>query len=213
MGWKIFLVVKITNWAKSRLKGLAAQFQVSPSPKFFFPFAYFASISLSLYIYLYLYIYLLILFILLTLAEPRCLAMKGGKSKAAHSNSTKLAVKKGGKLSKKAKDPNKPKRPPSAFFVFMEGFRKQYKESHPKNKSVAVVGKAGGDKWKSMSDAEKAPFQEQAEKRKKEYEKTMAIYNKKQAEGNADDDESDKSRSEVNDEDEDEAGSGEEEED
>lgn len=34
----------------------------------------------------------------------------------------RLGVKKGGKPSKKAgKDPNKPKRPPSAFFVFMYG--------------------------------------------------------------------------------------------
>ncbi|CAL5332033.1 unnamed protein product [Camellia sinensis] len=48
-----------------------------------------------------------------------------------------------------AKDPNKPKR---------EEFRKAYKEKHPNNKSVAAVGKASGDKWKSMSEAEKAPF-------------------------------------------------------
>lgn len=80
--------------------------------------------------------------------------------------------KKGGetkKAKKAAKDPNKPKRPPSAFFVFMydtldsilacyrsiklyfqflsvafvyqyrEEFRKTYKEKHPNNKSVAAV--------------------------------------------------------------------------
>ncbi|CAI9781937.1 unnamed protein product [Fraxinus pennsylvanica] len=34
-----------------------------------------------------------------------------------------------------------------------EGIRKQYKEKYPNNISVVVVvGKAGGDKWKSMSD-------------------------------------------------------------
>ncbi|GJU01018.1 HMG1/2-like protein [Tanacetum coccineum] len=43
------------------------------------------------------------------------------------------------KKAKEAKDPNKPKRPASAFFVFMEDFRKQYKEKHPNNKSVSVV--------------------------------------------------------------------------
>lgn len=76
----------------------------------------------------------------------------------------KPAVKKG----KPVKDPNKPKRPASAFFVFMYGvlpvvfcifrvcdfvsflirfhvfisredFRKTYKEKHPNNKSVSAV--------------------------------------------------------------------------
>ncbi|KAL9238089.1 hypothetical protein vseg_012562 [Gypsophila vaccaria] len=131
--------------------------------------------------------------------------MKGGKSKADTKKADgRLAVKKGAaKKTKPAKDPNKPKRPPSAFFVFMEDFRVQYKQKHPNNKSVATVGKAGGEKWKSMSDAEKAPFVQKAEKRKADYEKNMNAYNKKLAEGPTDEpeDESDKSRSEVNDED------------
>ncbi|KAL8151850.1 hypothetical protein V2J09_021658 [Rumex salicifolius] len=135
--------------------------------------------------------------------------MKGGKAKAG-AKDTKLSVK---KSTKAQKDPNKPKRPPSAFFVFMEDFRKTYKEKHPNNKSVAAVGKAAGEKWKSMTETDKAPFVETAEKRKKEYEKTMVAYNKKLA-GQSDDaeEESDKSKSEVNDED-DEDGSDEEEED
>ncbi|KAI3834349.1 hypothetical protein MKX03_030156 [Papaver bracteatum] len=155
--------------------------------------------------------------------------MKGAKSKSdATKNGDKLSVKRkvaandagGRKTSKKekaVKDPNKPKRPASAFFVFMEDFRTQFKEKHPNNKSVSVVGKAGGDKWKSLSDAEKAPYVAKAEKRKVEYNKTMDAYNKKLAGGsNADDEEeeeSDKSKSEVNDEDEEEEGSDEEEED
>ncbi|KAI3507161.1 hypothetical protein L1887_21986 [Cichorium endivia] len=137
--------------------------------------------------------------------------MKGGKSKGATKKSdTKLAVKKA--KGKAVKDPNKPKRPASAFFVFMEEFRKQYKEENPENKSVAAVGKAGGAKWKSMSDSEKAPFVAKADKRKKEYEKDIASYNKKLAAGGNDGDDSDKSKSEVNDE-EDEEGSDEDEDD
>ncbi|KAJ0678149.1 putative chromatin remodeling & transcriptional activation HMG family [Helianthus annuus] len=74
--------------------------------------------------------------------------MKGGKSTGAQKKSdAKLAVKKG----KAAKDPNKPKRPASAFFVFMEEFRDQFKAENPHNKSVAAVSKAGGVKWKAMS--------------------------------------------------------------
>ncbi|CAI9301884.1 unnamed protein product [Lactuca saligna] len=139
------------------------------------------------------------------------LTMKGAKStKKADS---KLTVKKTAAKGKAAKDPNKPKRPASAFFVFMEDFRKQYKEEHPDNKSVAAVGKAGGTKWKSMSESEKAPFVAKADKRKKEYEKNIDVYNKKLAGGaNDEDDDSDKSKSEVNNE-EDEEGSDEDEDD
>ncbi|KAF7829475.1 HMG1/2-like protein [Senna tora] len=153
--------------------------------------------------------------------------MKGAKSKSESKKpNAKLAVNKkgsaatkaGGRSSKgkAAKDPNKPKRPPSAFFVFMEEFRKQFNKEHPENKAVSAVGKAAGAKWKSMSDAEKAPYAAKAEKRKAEYEKNMKAYNKRQAEGPeaADEEESDKSMSEVNDEDDgDEEGSGEEDDD
>ncbi|XP_071732004.1 high mobility group B protein 3-like isoform X2 [Rutidosis leptorrhynchoides] len=135
--------------------------------------------------------------------------MKGGKS--TKKADTKLTVKKSAPKAKGAKDPNKPKRPASAFFVFMEEFRKQFKEENPGNKSVAAVGKAGGAAWKAMSESDKAPYVAKAEKRKKEYEKTMAAYNKK-ADGPNEEEDSDKSKSEVNDED-DEEGSDEDEDD
>ncbi|URE44886.1 HAUS augmin-like complex subunit [Musa troglodytarum] len=156
---------------------------------------------------------------------PR-LAMKRGKSKADTTKKadTRLSVKKGGeratkkpRKTKAAKDPNKPKRPPSAFFVFMEEFRKSFKEKNPNNKSVSVVGKAGGDKWKSLSEAEKAPYVAKAAKLKTDYTKKIAAYNKNQSGGGshaaADEDESDKSKSEVNDDDEEEEGTEEEEDD
>ncbi|KAI3717091.1 hypothetical protein L1987_68446 [Smallanthus sonchifolius] len=142
--------------------------------------------------------------------------MKGAKSKSESKKpDSRLAVKKKeapakkkapAKKSKEVKDPNKPKRPASAFFVFMEDFRKQYKEKHPNNKSVSVVGKAGGDKWKSLTAAEKAPYVAKAEKRKSEYDKNLQAYNKKLADGKKDEEdeeESDKSNSEVHDDEED----------
>ncbi|KAH9710619.1 High mobility group B protein 4 [Citrus sinensis] len=146
--------------------------------------------------------------------------MKGGRSKADAVGTDSKLKSKGARAGKRtakpkaAKDPNKPKRPPSAFFVFMEEFRKQFKEAHPNNKSVATVGKAAGEKWKSMSEDEKAPFVERAEKRKSDYNKNMQDYNKQLADGvnAAEENESDKSKSEVNDED-DEEGSGEEDDD
>ncbi|KAG6473972.1 hypothetical protein ZIOFF_067892 [Zingiber officinale] len=60
--------------------------------------------------------------------------------------------------SKVGKDPNMPKRPQSAFFVFML--------------------LAGGDKWKSLTEEEKAPYIAKAAKLKADYTKTMAAYNK-----------------------------------
>lgn len=77
---------------------------------------------------------------------------KVGKRKAAAKpdNAGKRQAKKG-KAAKK--DPNKPKRPPSAFFVFLEEFRKTFKKENPNVKAVSAVGKAGGAKWKSMSEA------------------------------------------------------------
>ncbi|CAN8304616.1 unnamed protein product [Cochlearia groenlandica] len=134
--------------------------------------------------------------------------MKGGKSKT-DTKSSKLSVTKkptkGGKAAAAAKDPNKPKRPSSAFFVFMEEFRETYKKEHPNNKSVAIVGKAGGGKWKSLSDSEKAPYVAKADLRKVEYEKNMKVYNKKLEEGPNEDEESDKSVSEINDNEDDDA--------
>ncbi|XP_026403392.1 high mobility group protein B3-like isoform X2 [Papaver somniferum] len=84
-------------------------------------------------------------------------------------------------------DTVEPRRPASAFFCFMEDFRHTYKNKHPNNKSVSAVGKAGGDKWRSLSDAEKAPYVAEAEKRKAEYNKHMCPYCKKMSEGVASD--------------------------
>ncbi|KAH6758338.1 hypothetical protein C2S51_018573 [Perilla frutescens var. frutescens] len=101
-----------------------------------------------------------------------------------------------------AEVPNKPKRPPRAFFVFMENFMKQYNEKHPNNKSTAAIVKAGGDKWKSMSEEEKTSVAEA-----EEYGQKMEAGSNRKLAGGGDNDPG-KSKSEVDDEDEEE-GSGE----
>ncbi|XP_058736629.1 HMG1/2-like protein isoform X2 [Vicia villosa] len=126
-------------------------------------------------------------------------------SKAADSRLKRKGAGTGRKQTKKAaKDPNRPKRPPSAFFVFMSDFREQYKKDHPTNKSVAAVGKACGEEWKSLTEEEKAPYVARALKKKEEYDITLKAYTKKLEGGKDDEEGSDKSKSEVNDEDEDE---------
>ncbi|MEX7539313.1 HMG-box domain-containing protein, partial [Providencia rettgeri] len=118
------------------------------------------------------------------------------------------------------KDPNKPKRPPSAFFVFLEEFRKTFKKENPNVKAVSAVGKAAGEKWKSMSAAEKAPYEAKAAKRKAEYGKLMNAYNNKQlessddeGEGEEEEEEEERSKPEVHDEDAEESAQGEEDDD
>lgn len=95
-----------------------------------------------------------------------------------------------------ARNPYKPKRPAGAFFIFMKDFRKQFKEKNPKNKSMAAVGIAGGEKWKQLSDAEKAPYMAEAKKWLVDYYKKDA-YNKGVAAGAFEEKESYKSLFEV----------------
>ncbi|KAK6790822.1 hypothetical protein RDI58_009903 [Solanum bulbocastanum] len=77
------------------------------------------------------------------------------------------------KREKKPKNPNALKRPPTAFFVFMDDFRQTFKAANPDCKSVSTVAKEGGEKWKSMTDEEKKPYQEKAAELKAAYEKAL----------------------------------------
>uniref|UniRef100_A0A0E0LQB4 HMG box domain-containing protein n=1 Tax=Oryza punctata TaxID=4537 RepID=A0A0E0LQB4_ORYPU len=63
-----------------------------------------------------------------------------------------------------------PDSPPSAFFLFMDDFRKDYEEKHPADaKQVYEIGMAGDEAWKSMSDDAKAHYVSKVEELKEEY--------------------------------------------
>lgn len=104
---------------------------------------------------------------------------KGTKRKTEPKAVTKPA--KVAKQAKKAKgkDPNAPKRPASGFLIFMETFRKTFKDANPEVKGVAAAAKAGGAKWKEMSEEEKAVYNKDAEARKATYEMAVAKYKNK----------------------------------
>merc|ERR1719228_728976 len=71
------------------------------------------------------------------------------------------------------KDENAPKRPMSAYFIWMnEVGRPAYTKAHP-GADLGAVGKALGEQWKSMTDKAKASFQEKAEKAKKKYQMAL----------------------------------------
>ncbi|CAI0424239.1 unnamed protein product [Linum tenue] len=127
---------------------------------------------------------------------------KASKRKAAPVSVADKGDKQRARKDKKAKkDPNKPKRPPTAFFVFLEEFRKTFKKENPNANAVSAVGKAGGQKWREMSAAEKAPYEAKAGKKKDEYGKLMDAYNNKKESDAVHGDDSDRSKSEVNDDD------------
>ncbi|XP_056302908.1 high mobility group protein 1 homolog [Danio aesculapii] len=75
---------------------------------------------------------------------------------------------KGAKGGKKKKDPNAPKRPPSAFFVFCSDHRPKVKSDHP-GISIGDIAKKLGEMWSKLSPKEKSPYEQKAMKLKEKY--------------------------------------------
>ena len=73
------------------------------------------------------------------------------------------------------KDPNAPKRPPTAFFLFAATRRQHIKRAAP-DAGVTQVAKALGEEWRNLREHEKNEFYAQAETEKKKYEKVKAEY-------------------------------------
>ncbi|KAK9714418.1 hypothetical protein RND81_06G092600 [Saponaria officinalis] len=103
-------------------------------------------------------------------------------------------------LKKKGKkiDAHKPKKPPTAFFFFLEDFRKRYQEDNPEVKSMRDVGKACGVKWKTMTYEEKVKYYDIATEKRAEFDKAIADYTRRKESG--EDPESELSESEFADE-------------
>ncbi|CAJ2677922.1 unnamed protein product [Trifolium pratense] len=64
------------------------------------------------------------------------------------------------KKNKQKIDAKKPKKPPTAFFYFLVDFRKEFQDQNPDVKSMRDIGKACGDKWKTMTYEENGDFEE-----------------------------------------------------
>ncbi|KAF3840947.1 hypothetical protein F7725_006809 [Dissostichus mawsoni] len=75
----------------------------------------------------------------------------------------------GGKK-KRFKDPNAPKRPPSAFFVFCAEYRPKVKEESP-GLTIGDTAKRLGEMWNGTASEDKQPFEKKAAKLKEKYEK------------------------------------------
>ena len=73
----------------------------------------------------------------------------------------------------KGKDANRPKRPMSAYFLWLGQFREKMKGKFAENKDLL---RAAGEEWKKLSDIEKKPFEAKAEEERKNYEVLMREY-------------------------------------
>jgi len=89
----------------------------------------------------------------------------------------------------KKKDKNAPKRPPSAYAVFLAENREAILKSLPAGSSpITDVAKKAGEQWKGLSAAAKKPYEAKAVKAKADYQKAMEEYKKNGGDA-ADDDE------------------------
>lgn len=81
-----------------------------------------------------------------------------------------------GRKEKKVKDPNRPKRPTSAYFYFIAAKREEAKKRGDDISRVAEWTKAVSQDWRKVSDSEKKPFDDLAKKDRKRYDDEMAAY-------------------------------------
>uniref|UniRef100_A0A2K6PK60 Nuclear autoantigen Sp-100 n=1 Tax=Rhinopithecus roxellana TaxID=61622 RepID=A0A2K6PK60_RHIRO len=91
--------------------------------------------------------------------------------KACYEREMKTYIPPKGETKKKFKDPNAPKRPPSAFFLFCSEYRPKIKGEHP-GLSIGDVAKKLGEMWNNTAE-------KKAAKLKEKYEKDIAAYRAK----------------------------------
>ncbi|GLB34058.1 putative high mobility group protein [Lyophyllum shimeji] len=95
-------------------------------------------------------------------------------------NAFRAAQRKAGKSRKSnIKDPNAPKKPLSAYFMFLQRIRANphlVQEIFGDETETTKQSVLAAAKWRSMTDAERQPFLAQAEQEKMEYEAARRIY-------------------------------------
>ncbi|XP_076468813.1 high mobility group protein B3-like isoform X2 [Babylonia areolata] len=72
-------------------------------------------------------------------------------------------------------DPNKPKRPMTAYFIFLGDFRIKMKNRGVDHKEILRLA---GEEWRNMSAEQKKPYEKRSVEAGKKYELEMAEYRK-----------------------------------
>merc|ERR1712077_174373 len=80
-----------------------------------------------------------------------------------------------GKSGKPMKDPNAPKKPLSAYFLFSQDERLKVKAEYP-DYSITEVAKELGRRWASIDPAVKSQYEERYQGSRKQYEQAMTAY-------------------------------------
>merc|ERR1712241_536999 len=73
----------------------------------------------------------------------------------------------------KTVDPNKPKRPPTAYFLFLADFRVRMANKGIEHKELL---KMAGEEWRNLSSEDKVPYEKNALEESKKYEIAMTEY-------------------------------------
>jgi hypothetical protein len=84
--------------------------------------------------------------------------------------------KRDGKRKRKKRDENKPKRPLTSFFVFLNAAMPRLKQAHPELKHAELISKAAQE-WKEKSERRKQKYIDQAAALKAQYDKDIQAYN------------------------------------
>ena len=79
------------------------------------------------------------------------------------------------KKRKPKRDPNKPKRPKNSYLIFLERHRSILREKHPE-KGIKVITSMLAEQWKTVSAAEKASCEAEAEKLRLSYTMDIKAY-------------------------------------
>uniref|UniRef100_A0A0B7A0T5 FACT complex subunit SSRP1 n=1 Tax=Arion vulgaris TaxID=1028688 RepID=A0A0B7A0T5_9EUPU len=113
-------------------------------------------------------------------AQKKLEKVKEKEEKKKEKTKTAKTVKEGGTRKRKAgkgkdKDPNRPKRPQSAYFLWLNEHREQIKEENP-GITIIDLSKRAGEMWKEVTD--KTEWDEKAKEAKADYQKAMEEYNK-----------------------------------
>ncbi|KAF6390131.1 hypothetical protein mRhiFer1_006397 [Rhinolophus ferrumequinum] len=83
-----------------------------------------------------------------------------------------------GETKKKFKDPNAPKRPPSAFFLFCSEYHPKIKGQHP-GLSTGDVAKELGETRNVTAADDTQPYEKKSAELKEKYEKDIAVHRAK----------------------------------
>jgi structure-specific recognition protein 1 len=118
--------------------------------------------------------------------EEEVIAAPAKKTKAKPAKAAAASKKK----PKKKKDPNAPKRPMNAFFLYSNANRARIKEENPDAKFTEIPGIASAE-FKSLSDKEAGKWQKAAAEDKARYQAEMEDYEPPEDDDEGEDDDDD----------------------